>query len=376
MARETKIGLLAGLSFIICFALILANRGSPPPLTTYQPHLVDHGEGYHRPPAQPLTTPSVRPSNAARFDRSVADGVASAVATSGAEVILPGQGASATGVSSPEVVRTHLPEHATSKLSAHKTNLATVSLSPGDEPDGTGDRALTSRSQEQAARRRALEDALNARQRGKPEANQSTRQQPADQTGSSNTRAQSDRPLADGRRAVQPASRSTPEPTPTRSPTPAHPVRYTVVPGDALCKIAAAHYGSESAAIINAIFEANRSVLSSPDMLRVGVELTLPVIDGVNGSSGGESAAGPRIAARVQEPVSTPAPEQGLFRWYQIKKKDRYMSIAREQLGSASRWREIYELNNDKFPDPQRIQWGVRIKLPVTGVASAGGRGR
>ena len=27
MARETKVGLLAGLAFIICFAIILANRG-------------------------------------------------------------------------------------------------------------------------------------------------------------------------------------------------------------------------------------------------------------------------------------------------------------------------------------------------------------
>ena len=35
MARETKVGLLAGLAFIICFAVILANRGAngPPGLT-------------------------------------------------------------------------------------------------------------------------------------------------------------------------------------------------------------------------------------------------------------------------------------------------------------------------------------------------------
>ena len=34
MARETKVGLLAGLAFIICFAIILSNRGQRP-LTHY-----------------------------------------------------------------------------------------------------------------------------------------------------------------------------------------------------------------------------------------------------------------------------------------------------------------------------------------------------
>ena len=32
MARETKVGLIAGLAFIICFAVILANRGQTRPL--------------------------------------------------------------------------------------------------------------------------------------------------------------------------------------------------------------------------------------------------------------------------------------------------------------------------------------------------------
>ena len=56
-----------------------------------------------------------------------------------------------------------------------------------------------------------------------------------------------------------------------------------------------------------------------------------------------------------------------------MQKNDRYVSIAREQLGDASRWREIHELNKDKFPDPQRIREGVRIRLPSTVVASVKG---
>ena len=74
----------------------------------------------------------------------------------------------------------------------------------------------------------------------------------------------------------------------------------------------------------------------------MGVELTLPVVDGFNLTSGGDSSA------QVQ---STPPVHRRAFRWYQIKKNDRYTSIAREQLGDASRWREIYQLNKDTFPD-------------------------
>jgi len=44
-------------------------------------------------------------------------------------------------------------------------------------------------------------------------------------------------------------------------------------------------------------------------------------------------------------------------------------------LGDAARWRELHELNKDKFPDPKMIREGVRIKLPTTKVpAPAEGR--
>ncbi len=56
-----------------------------------------------------------------------------------------------------------------------------------------------------------------------------------------------------------------------------------------------------------------------------------------------------------------------------MQKNDRYASIARSQLGDAGRWQEVYELNKDKFPNPQHIREGVRIKLPVPmTLASAG----
>jgi nucleoid-associated protein YgaU len=141
-----------------------------------------------------------------------------------------------------------------------------------------------------------------------------------------------------------------------------------------LHKIATQHYGNRSTSVVNAIYQANRSVLSSPNVLHVGVELTLPPMDGVHGASaGGKPAEEKRTAAPPEKPAPRPEAAGPLPRWYQVRKNDRYVSIAREQLGDAARWREIHQLNKDKFPDPQRIREGVRIKLPGTAVASAGG---
>jgi nucleoid-associated protein YgaU len=113
-------------------------------------------------------------------------------------------------------------------------------------------------------------------------------------------------------------------------------------------------------------------------MLPVNVELALPPIPGIARSTPASDGSG---AARRTRPEGRSAGDRtqadaGSFRWYQIRKNDRYISIAREQLGDSNRWREIYELNKDKFPDPQRIREGVRIKLPQASTAIAEGRQR
>ena len=82
-----------------------------------------------------------------------------------------------------------------------------------------------------------------------------------------------------------------------------------------------------------------------------------------------------RNVARADEPARGRT-EKRTFRWYQIKKNDRYVSIAREQLGNGNRWKELYELNRDKFPDPQRIREGVRIRIPTDDILSMSGARR
>jgi nucleoid-associated protein YgaU len=180
-----------------------------------------------------------------------------------------------------------------------------------------------------------------------------------------------DQPADAGRQGGPPGSKPIASETPATAS-----ARHKVVAGDTLSKIAAKYYGSKSRRVINAIFDANRSSLANPDTVGAGVELLLPTIEGVGAPSAVMPPVGrsptARPAGRPPEPAE---PHDQRFQWYQIQKNDRYVSIAREQLGDESRWRELYELNKDKFPDPGRIREGVRIKLPVT-VAVASGKGR
>ena len=134
------------------------------------------------------------------------------------------------------------------------------------------------------------------------------------------------------------------------------PARYVVRARDTLWRISERMYGVGSRRIVDAIFAANKDRLTSAERLRVGIELVLPAIDGV----GAAKFAGQQNAKRTSKVAS--APERP--RYYQIQNGDRYSTIAERFLGSKSRWKEIHEMNKDIFPDPGKIRYGVRIRLP------------
>ena len=52
------------------------------------------------------------------------------------------------------------------------------------------------------------------------------------------------------------------------------------------------------------------------------------------------------------------------YKEYKIKSGDTLSGIAKKELGKASRWKEIYNLNKDIIKDPNRIYPGQKIKLP------------
>ncbi len=50
---------------------------------------------------------------------------------------------------------------------------------------------------------------------------------------------------------------------------------------------------------------------------------------------------------------------------YTIKKGDTLSGIAKEQLGNASRWKYLYDLNKDKIKNPNKLKAGQKIIIPI-----------
>ncbi|MDD5454703.1 MAG: OmpA family protein [Candidatus Ratteibacteria bacterium] len=50
---------------------------------------------------------------------------------------------------------------------------------------------------------------------------------------------------------------------------------------------------------------------------------------------------------------------------YVVKKGDTLSKIAHKQLGKASRWKYIYELNKDRIKDPNKLKVGQKIIIPI-----------
>jgi len=133
---------------------------------------------------------------------------------------------------------------------------------------------------------------------------------------------------------------------------------YQVVANDTLWGVARKAYGRADRHVVDCIYQANRKRMTSAGDLKPGTELVLPVIKGAGGPVAGRpenrhsSDPAPRKSAKVER-------LRAKTRTYDVKPGDRYATIAERVLGDKSRWREIYAMNKDIFPDPEKIQHGI-----------------
>lgn len=135
------------------------------------------------------------------------------------------------------------------------------------------------------------------------------------------------------------------------------PKTYVVKAGDTLELIAKRIYGPKEGlkrSNVMRIFEANRKVLDSPDMLRIGQQLTIPqpLAEGQSPSAQARSAVQQRPAATAD-------------RWYTVHEGDSLWKIAASQLGNSNRYTEILKLNADLLKDKDQLQVGMRLRLPA-----------
>jgi len=131
------------------------------------------------------------------------------------------------------------------------------------------------------------------------------------------------------------------------------PQTYTIRSGDNLSKIAARFYGDAEKR--NVIYEANRDVISDPNVLSIGTTIKIPAL------AAGEPAAQEETAAG-----EAPRPEDvtSAGRTHVIKKSDSLWKLAVEYYGNGTEWKKIRDANPDKIDDPNNLPIGVEIVIP------------
>ena len=131
--------------------------------------------------------------------------------------------------------------------------------------------------------------------------------------------------------------------------TPALERTYEVRSGESLSTICQQAYGTASLTAALAVHNG----ISDPDTVWAGRRLSLPAADVLTGGADTAATGG-------DVDVETPAQWEA----YRIKDGDSLSRIAREFMGSAGRWRQLYELNRHAINDPDSIRAGTVLRVP------------
>ena len=154
---------------------------------------------------------------------------------------------------------------------------------------------------------------------------------------------------------------------------PSAPRSYTAEAGDSVSRIAARMYGTNTKANRDLLIRANPALQAEGNPVIVGkvyVVPNLPAAPAVasQGNAGNTPPApAPRATARRD-----PAPVAGAGEvWYTVKGNDNLWKIAESQLGTGNAWTTIRDLNKDVLKGGETVHPNMRIRLPAKPVMSA-----
>ena len=382
MNRETKVGLLVGLCFIACFAVLLSHRSQPgidPEDAVFEVKTILRGPSAKQaaPNRQSHRTTQPTDKEQASNPRQSQRRVGSPRESSPAK-----QKQTAPTASRNRVVADGASHGPILQKSVKNINdVAASGLQGPLSPDVSAwSRFRTRRPPIEgpmAAAKPAVKPANKPAERSVDWATRGFQQQPvaaatkailkqAQVLGAAFNRAsQSDRR---GGNAMMLTGRREAVKTPTIAPrTPRE--TYVVQPGDTLSRIARKHYGSAKQSLIDMIFSANADTMANPNQLIVGHKIVLPVLANVPTPARIQNALpaanGKRTDAASERHVATAT--------YVVQPGDSLSRISAKHYGSAARKivNAIYEANRDVMAGPDRIVVGSRIKLPVMTAAGS-----
>jgi nucleoid-associated protein YgaU len=364
MTRETKIGLLIGLGFIVVFAVLLSHTGSELPAGDGM-QLVSRDPDVNRSLPERSLAPRAPSDGLGQVDRS-ARAPAAGSAPPGVKSAEDPRSPLADGLPTPDVFGDSSDEWTDAKA-AWETTLT-----------GRPSQAVADGAAKTVANRRVA-----------PQLPVKTLRIEQPQPG-----ARPDSPTVTPQpgSTVQPDAKPKKKAPPTRQATPKE---YIVKKGDTVRKIIRTEYGRASTKIVAFLVSANKSRIKDKDTIIEGQKLTLPplppeLFEPAPGFDASRLSGGVRTVTSAAELSGLTVPRQdkrvapGLahkrvktdgraagkvadsgpkFRTYEVRKKDTLSSIAERELGSSALWREIKKLN--RHIDPKKMQPGMKIKLPT-----------
>lgn len=146
---------------------------------------------------------------------------------------------------------------------------------------------------------------------------------------------------------------------------------YTVQPGDSLWSVSEAVYGTGG--YFKALAAHNRAMLPKTDKLTVGSQLSVPPVDDLQRDYP-SLCPRPRKSAVVKAGAtraSAVQPRSGRD-VYIVNEGDTLFTIARYELGKATRWAEIYDLNREALGDDfDYLRPGMELVMPAGGAEAA-----
>jgi nucleoid-associated protein YgaU len=140
---------------------------------------------------------------------------------------------------------------------------------------------------------------------------------------------------------------------------------YVVCSGDSLAEIAKKMYGPENGkklASIEKIYNANKDKLESIDQIQVGQKLVIPPLE--NKTNALLKTGLFEKVSKITSPQTAQASKEQ-YRQYVVKESDSLWQIAQEQLGNGNRFSEIIQLNQSVLADPEKLDVGMKLKLPA-----------
>ncbi|HZN69670.1 MAG TPA: LysM peptidoglycan-binding domain-containing protein [Tepidisphaeraceae bacterium] len=163
----------------------------------------------------------------------------------------------------------------------------------------------------------------------------------------------------------------TPQPRPQQTGVPMTPLReYKAQTGDSLSRIAARFMGSASKANRDAIVRANPSLHQQPDRIIEGRVYLIPLPPQAEAQPQPQAQVQPAAQQNAQPAAPASSVSQG-FTWYTVKENDNLWKIASEQCGTGNAWAEIKDLNKDILRNGETVRPNMRIRIPAKPVASA-----